>query len=113
MIIFLKKFFSPFLENIDPYQRYLYQSDIDMLSKYKYRGDDSFNQPDLEFFKFPSIRDFDPKKLLMQYVPSQEVLSNPFDFQLEETFNFDIEDLQYVNSKIDLVERWRQLMKVC
>ena len=98
------------LENIDPYKRYLYQSDIDMLSKYKYDIDDSFNQPNLEFFDLAY-------EILTQRIDeakqiSQEVLSKPFDFQLEETFNFDIEELQYVNSKIDLVERWRKLMKV-
>jgi carboxyl-terminal processing protease len=107
---FSEKVFDSFLKNIDPYKRYLYQSDIDMLSKYKYEIDDSFNQPNLEFFNLAY-------EILIQSIDeatqiSQEVLSNPFDFQLEETFNFDIEDLQYVNSKIDLVERWRKLMKV-
>ena len=107
---FSEKVFDSFLENIDPYKRYLYQSDIDMLSKYKYDIDDSFNQPNLEFFDLAY-------EILTQRIDeakqiSQEVLSKPFDFQLEETFNFDIEELQYVNSKIDLVERWRKLMKV-
>ena len=78
--------------------------------KYKYDIDDSFNQPNLEFFDLAY-------EILTQRIDeakqiSQEVLSKPFDFQLEETFNFDIEELQYVNSKIDLVERWRKLMKV-
>ena len=107
---FSEKVFASFLENIDPYKRYLYQSDIDILSKYKYEIDDSFNQPNLEFFNLAY-------EILIQRINeskqiSQEVLSKPFDFQLEETFNFDIEELQYVNSRIDLVERWRKLMKV-
>ena len=107
---FSEKVFDSFLKNIDPYKRYLYQSDIDMLSKYKYEIDDSFNQPNLEFFNLAYeilIQRIDESKQI-----SQEVLSKPFDFQLEETFNFDIEELQYVNSRIDLVERWRKLMKV-
>ena len=107
---FSEKVFASFLENIDPYKRYLYQSDIDILSKYKYEIDDSFNQPNLEFFNLAYeilIQRIDESKQI-----SQEVLSKPFDFQLEETFNFDIEELQYVNSRIDLVERWRKLMKV-
>ena len=107
---FSEKVFASFLENIDPYKRYLYQSDIDILSKYKYEIDDAFNQPNLEFFNLAYeilIQRIDESKQI-----SQEVLSKPFDFQLEETFNFDIEELQYVNSRIDLVERWRKLMKV-
>ena len=107
---FSEKVFDSFLENIDPYKRYLYQFDIDMLSKYKYEIDDSFNQPNLEFFNLAYeilILRIDESKQI-----SQEVLSKPFDFKLDETFNFDIEELQYVNSRIDLVERWRKLMKV-
>ena len=107
---FSEKVFDSFLKNIDPYKRYLYQSDIDMLSKYKYEIDDSFNQPNLEFFNLAYeilIQRIDESKQI-----SQEVLSKPFDFKLDETFNFDIEELQYVNSRIDLVERWRKLMKV-
>lgn len=107
---FSEKVFDSFLKNIDPYKRYLYQSDIDMLSKYKYEIDDSFNQPNLEFFNLAYeilILRIDESKQI-----SQEVLSKPFDFKLDETFNFDIEELQYVNSRIDLVERWRKLMKV-
>ena len=107
---FSEKVFDSFLENIDPYKRYLYQSDIDMLSKYKYEIDDAFNQPNLEFFNLVYeilIQRIDEAKQI-----SQEVLSKPFDFQLEEIFNFDIEELQYVNTKANLVERWRKLMKV-
>lgn len=107
---FSEKVFDSFLENIDPYKRYLYQSDIDMLSKYKYEIDDAFNQPNLEFFNLAHeilIQRIDEAKQI-----SQEVLSKPFDFQLEEIFNFDIEELQYVDTRANLVERWRKLMKV-
>ena len=107
---FSEKVFDSFLENIDPYKRYLYQSDIDMLSKYKYEIDDAFNQPNLEFFNLVYeilIQRIDEAKQI-----SQEVLSKPFDFQLEEIFNFDIEELQYVDTRANLVERWRKLMKV-
>ncbi len=107
---FSEKVFDSFLENIDPYKRYLYQSDIDMLSKYKYEIDDAFNLPNLEFFNLAHeilIQRIDEAKQI-----SQEVLSKPFDFQLEEIFNFDIEELQYVDTRANLVERWRKLMKV-
>ena len=107
---FSEKVFDSFLQNIDPYKRYLYQSDIDMLSKYKYEIDDAFNQPNLEFFNLAHeilIQRIDEAKQI-----SQEVLSKPFDFQLEEIFNFDIEELQYVGTRANLVERWRKLMKV-
>ena len=107
---FSEKVFNSFLENIDPYKRYMYQSDIDILSKYTYEIDDAFNQPNLEFFNLAHeilIKRIDEGKQI-----SQEVLSKPFDFQIEETFNFDIDELQYVSSRTDLVERWRKLMKV-
>ena len=107
---FSEKVFDSFLENIDPYKRYLYQSDIDNLSQYKYQIDDAFNQPDLEFFNMS--HEILKKRIDEAMQISEEVLSKSFDFQLEETFNFDIDELQYVNSRTDLVERWRKLMKL-
>jgi carboxyl-terminal processing protease len=107
---FSEKVFDSFLENIDPYKRYLYQSDIDNLSQYKYQIDDAFNQPDLEFFNM--AHEILKKRIDEAMQISEEVLSKSFDFQLEETFNFDIDELQYVNSRTDLVERWRKLMKL-
>ena len=106
---FSEKVFDSFIENIDPYKRYLYQSDIDKLSQYKYQIDDAFNEPNLEFFNLAHeilIKRIDESKLI-----SKEVLSKPFDFKLQETFNFDIDELRYINSRADLVERWRKLMK--
>ena len=106
---FSEKVFYSFIENIDPYKRYLYQSDIDKLSQYKHKIDDAFNEPNLEFFNLAHeilIKRIDESKLI-----SKEVLSKPFDFKLQETFNFDIDELRYINSRIDLVERWRKLMK--
>ena len=48
---FSEDVFNTFLENLDPFKRYFYKSDIDEFSKYKYSIDDAFKNPDLEFFE--------------------------------------------------------------
>src|SRR5690606_25082261 len=40
-----------------------------------------------------------------------EVLSEPFDFNILEDFSTDYKDLKYVNSKKQMKERWRQQLK--
>ena len=47
---FSEKVFNTFLENLDPYKRYFYMSDIEEFSKFKYSIDDDFKNPNLDFF---------------------------------------------------------------
>ena len=47
---FSEKVYNTFLENLDPYKRYFYMSDIEEFSKFKYSIDDDFKNPNLDFF---------------------------------------------------------------
>ncbi len=107
---FSEKVFNTFIENLDPYKRYFYSTDIEDFSKYKYSIDDSFKNPDLEFFELVYNRynkRFTESKLIYS-----EILSNPFNFDLDELCECDFEKLDYVDNKNDLYERWRKLLKI-
>ena len=107
---FSEKVFNTFIENLDPYKRYFYSTDIEDFSKYKYSIDDSFKNPDLEFFELVYNRynkRFTESKLIYS-----EILSNPFNFDLDELCECDFEKLNYVDNKNDLYERWRKLLKI-
>jgi len=107
---FSEKVFNTFVENLDPYKRYFYSTDIEDFSKYKYSIDDSFKNPDLEFFELVYNRynkRFTESKLIYS-----EILSNPFNFDLDELCECDFEKLDYVDNKNDLYERWRKLLKI-
>jgi len=107
---FSEKVFNKFLENIDPYKRYFYSYDIEEFSEYKYSIDDAFKNPNLDFFELVHAR-------FMQRMSESEkifnkILSKPFDFSKDEVFESDFKALDYVQSKTELYDRWRKLLKI-
>lgn len=107
---FSEKVFYTFLENLDPYKRYFYASDIEEFSKYKYLIDDAFKNPNLDFFELVYNRY--TKRMLESEKIFNDILSKPFDFNKDEVCECDFEELDYVNTKNQLFDRWRKLLKI-
>ena len=107
---FSEKVFDTFLENLDPYKRYFYASDIDEFSKYKYLIDDAFKNPNLDFFELVYKRY--TKRMLESEKIFNDILSKPFDFNKNEICECDFEELDYVKTKDQLFDRWRKLLKI-
>ncbi len=106
---FSKNVYDDFLKQIDPFKRYFLKSDIKEFDKYKTQIDDQLKSYDVTFFNLVH------KRLLKRQSESksfyEEILSSPFNFKKKETYNSDLESLQYVSSKKNLKERWRQQLK--
>lgn len=106
---FSEEVFTDYLEQLDPFKRYFYASDIKEFEAYKKLLDDQIKAYDLSFF------DVTHERLLKRISESKElykeVLSKPFDFSMTEDFSTDYEKLEYVDSKKDMKERWRQQLK--
>ena len=107
---FSEKVFDTFLENLDPYKRYFYASDIEEFSKYKYLIDDAFKNPNLDFFELVYKRY--TKRMLESEKIFNDILSKPFDFNKNEVCECDFEELDYVKTKDQLFNRWRKLLKI-
>jgi len=107
---FSEKVFDTFLENLDPYKRYFYASDIEEFSKYKYLIDDAFKNPNLDFFELVYKRY--SKRMLESEKIFNDILSKPFDFNKDEVCECDFEELDYVKTKNQLFDRWRKLLKI-
>ena len=107
---FSEKVFYTFLENLDPYKRYFYASDIEEFSKYKYLIDDAFKNPNLDFFELVYKRY--TKRMLESEKIFNDILSKPFDFNKDEVCECDFEELDYVKAKDQLFDRWRKLLKI-
>ena len=107
---FSEKVFDTFLENLDPYKRYFYASDIEEFSKYKYLIDDAFKNPNLDFFELVYKRY--SKRILESEKIFNDILSKPFDFNKNEVCECDFEELDYVKTKDQLFDRWRKLLKI-
>ena len=107
---FSEKVFDTFLENLDPYKRYFYASDIEEFSKHKYLIDDAFKNPNLDFFELVYKRY--TKRMLESEKIFNDILSKPFDFNKNEVCECDFEELDYVKTKDQLFDRWRKLLKI-
>ena len=107
---FSEKVFNTFIENLDPFKRYFYLSDIEDFSKYRYSIDDAFKNPNLDFFQLVYER------YVQRISESEEIfnriLSKPFDFSIEEVCECDFEALDYVQTEDQLYDRWRKLLKI-
>ena len=107
---FSENVFNKFLENIDPYKRYFYSYDIEEFSEFKYSIDDAFKNPNLDFFELVYARYM--QRMSESEKIFNEILSKPFDFSKDEVFESDFEALDYVQSKTELYDRWRKLLKI-
>ncbi len=107
---FSEKVFDTFLENLDPYKRYFYASDIYEFSKYKHSIDDAFKNPNLDFFDL--VHERYSSRMLESEKIFNDILSKPFDFTKDEICECDFELLDYVQTKDELYDRWRKLLKI-
>lgn len=107
---FSAEIFSDFLERIDPYKRYFYQSDINEFKKYETQLDDQLKAYDISFFSIVHERLL--KRIEESKIIYKEVLDKPFDFTIDEDFNADYENITYVKSKKQLKDRWRKQLKL-
>ena len=107
---FSEKVYQTFLKNVDPYKRYFYSSDLNEFSKYKFSLDDAFKNPNIEFFELVYNRY--NKRILESQDIYKEILSIPFDFTKDELCECDFENLDYVDSRDEMYDRWRKLLKV-
>ncbi|MEN8886430.1 MAG: PDZ domain-containing protein, partial [Winogradskyella sp.] len=106
---FSENVFGDFLDQLDPFKRYFYASDIKEFEVYKDKIDDQLKAYDVTFFNITHER------LLQRIEESRklytEILESPFDFAKDEVYSSDYEKLTYVKNKRELKERWRQQLK--
>lgn len=106
---FSSNVFDDFVDILDPTKRYFIASDIREFEKYRFQIDDEIKNTDITFFNIVYQR-------LMKRMDEakgiyKEVLSEPFDYTIQETINIDYEDQEYASNKKQLKERWRKQLK--
>lgn len=106
---FSKGVYKDYLKNLDGSKRFFYASDIEEFSEYEELIDDYIKSKDISFF------DLTYQRLMMRSDESREIykeiLATPFDFDKKEELNTSFEDLDYVDSKKEMKERWRKQLK--
>ncbi len=107
---FSKGVYKDYVQALDPSKRFFLQSDIAEFSKYETELDNEILNKDLTFFNLTYNR------LIQRMSESKkfykEILSTPFDYNVEETFNTDYEKAPYARNREELKERWRKQIKL-
>ncbi|MCC2547830.1 carboxy terminal-processing peptidase [Hymenobacter sp. BT175] len=106
---FSKRVFELTLKRIDYNKKFLLQSDIAQLKKYQTDIDDQVKRGSREF---PDLS----AKLLLQRIEDAQVLyrdllSKPFDFTVEESFETDPDKMVFAADKAAQREDWRKYLK--
>ena len=107
---FSKGVYKDYIEALDPSKRFFLQSDIDEFSKYETLLDNQLLNKDLSFFELTYNR-------LMKRMEEgknlyKDILSSPFDYTIDETFNTDYEKAPYAKNAKELKEKWRKQIKL-
>lgn len=98
-----------YVNRLDGTRRYLTQSDIDQLNQYKTELDNQINTGDYTFFDLSvELLENGIAKAESYY---KEILAEPFDFTVDESFELDGEKRGYAQSDAELREYWRKILK--
>ena len=104
------KVYDEFIEAIDSQKRFLLESDIEMLSQYRLLIDDQINSSDITFFNTAY-------EVLINRISEvegfyEEILNEPFNFNIDEEISLDYQNLNYAKNLNDLKNLWRKRLKL-
>jgi carboxyl-terminal processing protease len=107
---FSKDVYSRFLKRVDPYKHYFYQSDLNNFKEFELELDDQIQNYNVHFFNLVY------EQLMLRIEESnaiyKAILSSPFDYDIDETYQSDPDQLEFVTSKKQMRERWRKQLKL-
>jgi carboxyl-terminal processing protease len=104
------KVYDEFIEAVDSQKRFLLESDIEMLSKYRLLIDDQINSSDITFFNTAYEALINRISEVEEFY--EEILDEPFNFNIDEEINLDYENLNYATNLNDLKNLWRKRLKL-
>jgi len=101
--------FDSYLELLDPNKIYFLAGDIETFERYRNGLDDALRHSDL----LPAYEIFDiyVDRVLQRVTYARKRVQQPFDFNIDEFYEYDREDETWVSSTSELDELWRQRVK--
>lgn len=106
---FSEGLYADYIATIDPVKRYFYESDLKEFEKQKLTLDDQLKAYDITFFNVTHERML--KRIIEAQEIYKEVLSKPFDYTIDETFDTNYENIGFVKTKKQMKDRWRKQLK--
>lgn len=106
---FSERIYDLYLKKLDSGKRFLTQSDVKRLEKYKKELDDEIKAGEPQFLDL-SIELFEKRKSQIEEYYT-EILAEPFDFTKSEKIEMDAKKLAYPKNEKALKELWRKSLK--
>lgn len=106
---FSEKAYNLYLKRLDGSKKFLMQSDIDALSKYRKSIDDEINNGSFEFYKLSA--DLITKRIKEKENWGKEILSTPFNYSIDEEYETDGEKTKYSVNEEELKAEWKKMLK--
>ncbi|PWJ43709.1 carboxy terminal-processing peptidase [Sediminitomix flava] len=101
--------FKEYFKQTDPNKRFYLESDIEQLSAYKDQIDEDINFGNVPFLDNAEEIYKRRTEEIKKY--TEEILSSPFDFSIEEDFETSSDKRAYAKNSEELRERWRKFLK--
>lgn len=106
---FSEDLYKLYLDRIDGGKRFLLQSEVDQLKPFEKLLDEQLKAGNISFFdKTNEMLDLGVKRSEKIY---QEILSQPFVFNIQESFETDAEKRKFPANESELRELWRKMLK--
>jgi carboxyl-terminal processing protease len=105
---FSEKAFKLYLKNLDANKRLLSKSDMKQLDKFEKEIDDEIKNGTYNLFN-ASLKLVNKQTTLTEQF-FEDILAQPFDFNLNEEVDFD-EEIPYAKNDKELKDRWRKYLK--
>lgn len=106
---FSAKAYEAYLDDIDYNKKFLLQSDVDELSKYKLQIDDQLLSQKHDFYQRSS--EIIDKRVKERAGWSAEILSKPLNYTLEEEYETDHKKISYAKTDAELRKEWEKMLK--
>ena len=106
---FSEKVFDLYLKRLDFSKKFLLQSDVDELAKYRRDIDDQILNQHHDFYK-KSI-ELITKRIKEKENWSKEILASPLDFKANDEYETDGEKAHYAKTEADLKVEWQKMIK--
>lgn len=106
---FSENAFSLYLDRLDNSKRFLLKQDVAAMEEYKQQLDDQIKASDFKFFELS--HEIFQKRLKEASGYYEEILSEPFDFEKDESLELDGEKRDFLTTREELKDHWRKLLK--
>ncbi len=109
---FSEKVFNLYVnKRLDPTKKFLLQSDVDQLAKFRRNIDDEIITGNGKFELYQLSVDLYTKRLKEREIWYKELLAKPFDYSKEEEFESDYEKAKFPANEAEAKEEWRKSLK--